>query len=369
MKILFNCSINVVGGAVQNAANFIKYSLLCDKHQYIFIVSQEVNAVLQKWNISSNKIYAVDSPARSRAARDNIVALERGFNPDVVYTMAGPTYVKFKSPHVMGISDPYITHADRLSLFLNRSLYQALSFGLKEVVKGLYARFSADHFLFQTETSRKGFCKRFWWPVDKTSILQNALGENFFVHKVVGDNKKYKPFKIFVPSAYYSHKNLEIIFDICRFLKNSKSEKDIIFVTTAPADSSFAQRIKRFGLDEVIQNIGPYTYNDAYTLYENAGAVFIPSILETFSTSYLEAIAMEKPLIVADRSFSREVCGNYAHYYSPLSGADAAKLIFDSLTSTINVEERERIIALYGSQAQRFEKAISILEMYCKKVK
>src|SRR5690606_4210345 len=274
----------------------------------MFIVSEEVNAILHRWNIFPDNIYVTSSPARSRAARNAILAVERKFKPDVVYTMAGPTYVNFESLHVMGISDPYITHADFMSLFLNRSWYEACLFGFKEFLKGWYSRMSADYFLFQTETSRDGFCNRYHFDRDKTSLLQNALGESFLALPSVVEFVDATTKKIFVPSAYYAHKNLNIIFKICQLLKDSGDSQEYLFITTVPKDSVFNRDIEALGLLSMIHNIGPYAYNDAHKLYAESDAVFIPSILETFSTSYLEAIAMSKPLIVADRPFSREVC-------------------------------------------------------------
>ena len=369
MKIFFNCSINVVGGAVQNAANFIKYALRDERHEYLFVVSNPVYTVLSSWGLESGNIHVYDSPARNRDAAKKIKHAESFFKPDIVYTMAGPTYIRFGGLHVMGVSDPYITHADWQSLFLNRSLFSAVTFGVKEFFKGWYSRFTAKYFLFQTETSRDGFCKKYFLSREKTKILPNSLGANFYDYDYDYDYaydrcvfiKNRKKFKIFVPSAYYAHKNLEIIFSLCSVLK-SMCKYEFIFITTVPTDSSFVERIRILGLGEFIHNIGPYSYNDAYELYLDCDIVFIPSILETFSTSYLEAIAMARPLVVADKFFSREVCGDYANYYAPLSVSDAANSIISSFSSDINFVERDRIVSTYGSQFQRFENIISIFE-------
>jgi glycosyltransferase involved in cell wall biosynthesis len=364
MKLIFNCSTNIVGGPVQNAANFIKYAASSNKHQFMFIVSPAVNTILEKWAIRPSILYMLDSPAQSKVARKKILSLEHEFKPDVVYTMAGPTYVKFKAPHVMGISNAYITHANLFSLFLNRSKYYACSFALKEFIKGWYARFSADYFLFQTKTSCYGFCKRYRWNKNKTALLQNALGESFFTRSSDVKVSTGSVRKIFVPSTYFPHKNLEIIFEICKLLDCTDKNEGFQFITTVQSDSIFSKRIKELGLQSMIHNIGPYMYNDSHRLYSEADAVFIPSVLETFSTSYIEAIAMAKPLIVADRPFSREICANYAHYYTPLSSIDAKKAIQMAVYSKVDLVERNRIVSYYGSQKERFKKAISILENF-----
>ncbi|MCT7358578.1 glycosyltransferase [Thalassolituus pacificus] len=361
MKILFNCSVNVVGGAIQNSANFIKYAFADSQCECFFLVSHQVFSVLTAWGIAGNNIVLVDSPARSMHSRKVALDLERFFQPDIVYTMAGPTYINFKSPHVMGISDPYITHADFLSLRLNRSFVEALRFGVVEFLKGVHARLHADFFLFQTESSRFGFCKRYMLPKERTSLLQNAIGEAFLHSSVRKESVCWNQVKIFVPSAYYSHKNLEIIFELVSIL-SSRESINFEFVTTAQSDSNFVKCLEGFPLRSHICNVGPYSYANARELYESIDVVFIPSILETFSTSYLEAMAMAKPLVVADRDFSREVCGTYANYYSPLSAESAADALCKSISSVIDDAERERVLNNYGDQFQRFNRAMSILK-------
>lgn len=361
MKILFNCSGNVSGGSVQNAANFIKYAAQNKKHEFYYIVSNRVKKILDVWNVKPFHLTVMDSPARNRIARNNIYRLEKKYKPDIVYTMAGPTYIKFKSLHVMGISDPYITHANIKSFLHNRRYYQAIFFYLMEMTKGLYALYSADYFLFQTLTSRNGFIKRFKLNKSKTHILENALGENFLKKSLFFQQKSCKK-KILIPSAYAPHKNLEIIFCMCKILKEINKLDEFNFIITIPKNAPYNNRVIKLGLEGAIHNIGPFNYNDAYKLYAKADAILLPSILETFSTSYLEAIAVCKPLIVADTSFSREICADYANYYNPFSAEDAVKALLHTINSNLNLNERDKIISRYGSQQERFAKALSILE-------
>lgn len=361
MRVLFNCSVNVVGGAVQNAYNFIINALGDDAHEFLFVVSKEVADILHGAGYSDESVMVVDSPARSVVARKMILDIERAFNPDVVYTMAGPTYVKFQGLHVMGVSDPYITHSDVTTFFVNRPIWKAGVFYFKEKAKGWYARLSANYFVFQTETSQSGFCNKFFLNKDKTSILPNAIGLDLpekagFVNKSLGEKCR-----VFVPSAYYPHKNIEIIIEIAALLK-SRGDKRFFFILTVPFDSMVSRKINEMSLQGYISNIGPYSYREAANLYSSSDLVLVPSVLETFSTSYLEAIAFEKPLLVADKPFAREVCGEYAFYYSPRSAEDALSVLADMVGKKIDVIAGKRIISFYGDQAQRYRNAISILE-------
>jgi glycosyltransferase involved in cell wall biosynthesis len=45
--------------------------------------------------------------------------------------------------------------------------------------------------------------------------------------------------------------------------------------------------------------------------------VFLPTLLECFSASYAEAMAMEKPILTSDLGFARSICGKAAIYGHP----------------------------------------------------
>ncbi len=91
--------------------------------------------------------------------------------------------------------------------------------------------------------------------------------------------------------------------------------------------------------------------------------MFIPSLLETFSTSYLEAIAARKPLVVANTKFSKEICGEYANYYSPTDVDDAYSVLLNviSIDMVIEASQSDPILSRYGTQEERYETIKSIL--------
>lgn len=335
-RIMFNCSINVTGGAVQNAGNFIRCAAQ-DKSdiEYFFIVSSEVLKLLISFDVSVGKNFLlVESPSRSLGARKKMLQAEREFQPDIVYTMAGPTYVRFRAYHFMGISDPYITHAKLSDFFVNRSFFAGMKYILMEQVKAIHARFNANHFLFQTEISRNGFCKRYMVEKNRTSILPNAISMSFMEELNV--NSVYKEqlehlcvdrVVIFVPSAYYPHKNIEYVYRLSSYINSLKLDKKYLFILTIPSNALGNTSDHSMGRNSLVVNIGPFLHSHAAYLYSLCDVVFIPSILETFSTSYIEAIYMRKPLIASDRDFVREVCGDQFFAYDECSVEQTFRVI------------------------------------------
>lgn len=370
MRILFNCTNNSTGGSVQNAANFIRYASADKSHKFLFLVSLEVYALLRKWNINVDNVLKFDRKRLFSHLNKDILRIESTFNPDIVYTMAGPTYINFHNKHIMGISDGYITHARLPAFYHNRHVTASCKMLIKTGVKGLYARNSADYFIFQTETARNGFCRRYFLSINKTAIIPNAVGEAFLAnpnsslknrHTAKTSNSNYY---IVCPSAYYSHKDIEILFKACSL---NNFDNNIKFIITIK-NTDYQKLIKQWPKSKYkVINIGPYSYDDAISIYNMADAVILPSFLETFSTTYIEAIALHLPLIVADESFSKEICGGYAYYFKSRCAESLNKLLLSPPFKTISdyqIKESKRILDTYGSQYKRYNSIIHQLENF-----
>ncbi|SDB12134.1 Glycosyltransferase involved in cell wall bisynthesis [Pseudidiomarina indica] len=360
MKIIFNCISNVAGGGVQNSANFIYYALKDKRHEYLFLVSRPVNSVLESWGVNHKSIIVFDDRKRVLDTQRKVRWLEREFKPQLVYTMAGPNLLCFKSFHMLGTSNPYITHAKKINYFWDRSILKGIKSICSAMFKGWIARLSGDFYVFQTPTSRKGFCKRFLCPINKTAVIPNAIGADF-----VDNITSYTPWSgvdrpkvILCASAYYSHKNIEILFRTARLLKE-RGELNVKFLLTID-NQSFSELTQRYdNSDNMILNIGPYNYSKAIDIYKKADAIVLPSLLETFSTVYIEAIALGLPIFIPKESFAKDICQDYAIYYDSLSEISLMNAIVSSENDEVeSYKNRIKSIILsgYGNQEERYEK-------------
>lgn len=366
MRIIFNCINNVVGGGVQNSANFIANAVKDADAEYFFMVSPSVNNILQSWGIQHERIVVFEDRKKIISTQIRVCKIEKEFSPDLVYTMAGPSFVFFKSFHVLGTSNPYITHAKLRAFFLDKSFFQ----GLKKIVlakgMGLITRVSGNHFVFQTPTSRLGFCKKFFCSESKTALVPNAIGPDFMANM-----DEYKPWDgiagwktVLCPSAYYAHKNIEILFKVARILKHDGDCK-IRFVFTIDS-GSFDRLAKKYpDVLDMVSNVGPYNYSDALSIYRKADAVVLPSLLETFSTVYIEAMALGLPLFVPREDFAEDICGEYGIYYDSLSESsllDALREKEDESTARERGRTKSELLGSYGTQEMRYSKIILLLE-------
>ena len=372
MKVLFNCTTNTKGGGVKNSAMFIKYAILDKENFFYFAISQEVKDILVKWDIDTSCMFLFDkSPARSKNKRDALYKLANKLDVDLVFTMAGPAYVNFEQTHLMGISNPYITHTDFQGLSIGKTLKEVIKTVMLTTYQAYYA-LKADFWMFQTIASRNGFIKRYFKNREKTFVVNNAIGnefKEFFVDNQIKYINLDKTINIFCPAADYYHKALHLIPKIVKELVVlSKNSYHFKFTLTIDNNSAIWKEISKkcqlYSVVEQVKNIGPYNYANVLNLFKNSDIVFVPSVLETFSASYLEAYASKKPLVVSDKKFVKDICKDAALYIDPFDSKKVAEtldmLIRDKDIQKKLISEGERRLNDYGNQEKRYEDIVKI---------
>jgi len=283
--------------------------------------------------------------------------------------MAGPAYIKFPVYHLMGISNPYITHADIDVFKTNGNFIQNIQLLLKTLYQ-LYKSTKANHFIFQTEAARDNYCARTCISPSRTSVINNAFDMEMksdisqFARR---ERKRERSFTIFCPGAAYSHKAFQFIPDLALELR-VLLKKPFQFVLTLP-DSDIMKlidaKVKKFDLINHVKNIGPYDYNDIASLYSESDLVYVPSLLETFSATYLEAMVANKILVVANKKFAKDVCEEYAVYVDPLNALESAKTFQSIINNPTEYQNKSKIsnsiLNKFGNQKQRYEKIVDLI--------
>lgn len=371
-RVLFNASTNVVGGGIKNAAFFIKRSVDYFDFEWYYAVSPQVLQVITTWGIEipDDKLIVFDvSPARSVYHRHILLDLVTVNHIDFVYTMAGPAYLNFPCKHLQGISNPYITHADLSAFKLKGNFISIVRYYLYVIFQFYYSS-KADYFVFQTEFSKNSFQKRSRIDKSRLFVVPNAfdLSIKEYFNRSTEIKQQNGHIRIFCPGAAYLHKGFQFIPKIISELKKITST-EFIFILTLPLNSQIwleiHKEIKELDIVDSIVNIGPFNYSDITTLLADTDILFVPSLLETFSASYLEAMCAQKKLVVADKKYAREVCGNYATYVDPVDSVKTAytfhQLFVDYRISSEEILLGDEILKHYGSQDERVDKLLELI--------
>lgn len=337
-------------------------------HDWHFAVSPQVAEIVATWDVPQSCMTIIkQSPARSNEARRQLGALQREGDFNLVYTMAGPAYVKFTRPHVMGISNAYISHVDLSTFLSTRPARVWLPDALKIIYQSFHAR-QADRVIFQTETARTSFCGRLRYPRERTDVVSNA----FDAHSFIGLPPALfaDPLQVLVPAMAYSHKLLEQVPAIAAACRDVLGGRQVEFLLTidsrGPEWAMIAKDAKKLGVSEQIRTLGTYNYANAARVFVQADIVLSLSVLETFSATPLEAFGAARPHISADRSWSREISGEAALYVEPRDPPSVARAINEiaankSLRGYL-VRAGQGILQKYGDHTDRFMRLLQILE-------
>jgi len=334
MRVLVNATTCVVGGGVQVAATFVSHALRDPNSvEFLFAVSPQVKNNLNTDDQQDARLVEISpSPARlrkGRKSRTKLIGLEEQFKPDVVFTVFGPAYVKFSSTHICGFADPWVTHRSKIALSILPSFRR-----LHVLAVCLYKQWSLspkDYYWVEAEVARRGLVRLLGIPPSKIKVIPNTYADVF--RQPVSDpiTREDNSVKVLTIAAPYPHKNLLIIPEVASILRKREADRLYRFIVTLPHEDHEVQRFwakaKRLGVENVIKNAGKLSLQECPKWYASSDIVFLPTLLETFSATYLEAMVMGKPIVTTDLDFAHDICGDAAAYYLPLSAYAAAETI------------------------------------------
>ena len=119
---------------------------------------------------------------------------------------------------------------------------------------------------------------------------------------------------------YYPHKNLEILVETFRRFR-SELRNVVVVITISgdqhPGAARVLRNIRRHELESSIVNVGPLKQEELAGYFSHCQALLMPTLLESFSGTYLEAMHFGLPILTSDLDFAHAVCGPAAIYFDP----------------------------------------------------
>jgi len=365
MKIIINTSNLFVGGGVQVALSFIDElkKLKRDDFYYIFL-SSEIEKQLSHTLFPSNfKFYSIKySPASIFHKIETYTLLnklEQSICPDIVFTVFGPSYWTPKSKHLMGLATGWIYNPNSVA-YHELSFVNLLKVKLGVVYKKFFIKYNTNNYVVETEDAKSKIINYlninnpiFVIGNTYSSIFNNKdylLSTNEYFLKL--PIKTSNTFRFVLISHNYSHKNLRIISKIIPLLRAYK-ECNIQFVLTI--DSKSYDELF-FDFKDNVLNLGTVIQKNCPSIYSQCDALFFPTLLETFSASYPEAMKLKLPILTSNFSFSRDICGDAALYFNPLDEYDIVNKIIYLIKSK---EVRDSLVLKGTERLKNFESAES----------
>ena len=365
MRFLINCSNLKRGGGLQVADSVCKYLPQISQHQFVVVLSSQLEKTKQEMPASSNvKIVTYDVPNNWQIllrGRDQYLdGLVKAEKVDAVLTIFGPSRWQPRCPHLCGFA--------RAQLLLKDSpYYQQISWKEKIKFKIWAYYFKKSSRAFYTENAYI------------SSMLPQLLGKDTKVFTVtnyynqVFDNpaKWGKTYKlphfdgttILSVSTSAPHKNFAILKDVIAYLDKKYPEFNYRFVLTQKEEQL------PFNIDGIKQHfvfLGQVDISECPYLYEQADVMLMPTLMECFTATYPEAMRMDVPIVTTDLPFAHSLCGEAACFYEATNAQAAAEAIYkvshDQNYSQQLVNQGKQHLLTYDNYKQRAEKLVQILE-------
>lgn len=368
MKIIIDNSNLVVGGGIQVGSSFLNdLRKIKNKNEYHVIQSLYSKENIDKELFPSNFVFYDLNEKAIKSIRERIKAvkiIEQSVKPDVIFVTFGPSYHKSICPKIVGFAIPYIVYPDS-PYFDNISLGEKLKLKMLSFIKIKSFNRNSNDLIFETENAQNIYKTKAPYGI-KLHTVNNTLNEIFY------EKERWENLNCMIPetinilclTANYPHKNVKIIPKVIDVLKSKFNFHKFNFIITLEEDHlMFDNKYK-----ENITYIGKVPMKEIPNLYLKSNMLFMPTLLEVFSTTYLEAMYMKIPIIASDMPFSRDICGEAALYCKATNPEEYANAIYQVVTDSAI---KDQLVAngtvnmkRFGTSMNRTQSYLNIIETY-----
>lgn len=327
-KICINASNLHSGGGVQVAVSFIfelsQIETPSDLDVYIMVSTKvHENLLSIGCDLSSESYYEVYDSFGISALWSGLAVKLKDY--DVVFTVFGPLYVfALSGKEITGFAQAWISSADDW-LYRQFSFFYRAKARLKYAIQLFFFR-KSDKLIVELDHVRNSLIGRIGIKGVKIEVVHNCLSSLYLrpdSWRVLCAPIEKRSYSIGFVARDYPHKNIDILPSIKQILLQRHGLAVDFFVTLTPDEWSHKSTFFKHS----IVNAGALEVSQCPTFYSMMDAVIFPSLLECFSATPLEAMAMNKPLFASDRGFVRDVCGEFAFYFDPSDPDAVAEVI------------------------------------------
>ena len=376
MKILINAvsAKKVAGGAFQISVNFIKESLSHTDIEWYWVVSQDLDEVLgEQFQVyRGSRYYAFPSQPDFKHSyfkvRKKLALLEKEIKPDLVYSITAPSYFFFKTTEVMRFTKPWVTHPNQYVQHLLTPKKRM------EIALQKYLMRKAQFFITQSQTCKNGIVKITGVNDNQVCVVSNVLPAAFRYADRTAISVDDNYIHVACIGNPFPHKNFDILPDVLNELKKSGIE-NVKFHVTIPKVSLVWDTIERklnvYDIKGRVITHGRCSQQELIDIYRRCQFCFLPTLLEVFSASAIEAMYFHLPTVATELPFNTEVFEDSCLYCEPNNAKSAAdqliQLISDKELQGQFIKKMETRLKMYGNYDDHFNSIMEFLVKAAKK--
>ncbi|UUV21271.1 glycosyltransferase [Paenimyroides aestuarii] len=348
MKIIINTTTLSGTGVTQVAVSFINECIDFPENYYHVFLSKTVARELHINQFPNNFcFYYFDSHPlygiKGFAIRKQLHEMENKINPDIVFTVFGPACWTPTSKHVCGFANSYYVYPDS-PFFDVISKIDYLRINIMKFAHKFFLKRNGKYFICETEDMTERLHKYLEISRSEVFTVSNTYN-NYFVNFKLLDNKSILPprtnneFRFITLASFEVHKNLTILNKVIPTLISKYPELNVRFVLTI--DHQMYENAFSIDAKSRIINLGRVDVKKCPQLYHECDALFLPTLIESFSANYPEAMIMERPILTSNYSFAKSICRDAAMYFDPRNPEAVVETIVEIVQ---NIELRRNLV-------------------------
>lgn len=266
-------------------------------------------------------------------------------NPDLVH------FTHFNKP-ILYFKKSVITIHDLIKHFFtgkdtttkNQFLYQIKHLGYLFLINNIVKR---NQIIVPSNFWRKYLIEKFKLNPNKVVTTHEAVDPTFLKNNQNNDIKKPQNYIIYTGNLY-THKNIKIILEALKKIPHINLK---IICARSFFSNKLKTQISHMGIKNQVEFLGYLDDQQFKDVYQQALALVHPSLMEGFSLTGLEAMALNCPVISSNSSCLPEIYEKSVLYFDPNDSSDLIKKI-NELNG--NLDLRQKLIELGQKQVQKY---------------
>lgn len=376
MRILINASNLRQGGGIQVADSICKQLPRFENNQYVVVLSpylkETAEAVSKYANVIVEEYHIRYTAWLLLTGRDKTLdGLVEKYHADKVITIFGPSWWVPRLPHLCGFASSQITPQDSPFYSLQLPFKFRLHEWLRNTMLRTYYRRCSNNLYSENESVSKALRQLF--PKKCIYTVTNYYNQVFdkpdewIAHPL----PEFDGVSILTMANLYPHKNLGITLGVSKALREKHPNFKYRFVISVKKEDFLRAQgiVDSEGIGKHYLFLGTVSVAECPSLYEQCDIELQPSLLESFTATYPEAMRMGKPIVTTDLAYARQLCGDAACYYSALDAEAAAEAIYKVATDkdyaaqlVLNGRKQLQQFDTYNQRADKLMKIIEDLD-------
>lgn len=258
----------------------------------------------------------------------------RDWKADAALSMSNFGPWKMPCPHLLGVHLPHLLYPDSPALAkLPRKIRAKLA--LQKAYFTRQAR-HMDEFCVLSPPLAQRLQRYFGIAPEKIHVIPNAVATEMGAQAAPRPDLENKlsltsaGFRFCYVAPYYAHKNHDVLIPTMKVLREELEGIDASVLITVDEKNNagareFMRKVRDAGLDRAIINTGRLPLDEVPHVYDRSHALFMPTQLECFSNTYVEAMHFGLPILTSDMDFAHAVCGDAAIYFDSEDPHDMAR--------------------------------------------